>query len=224
MRDHWPVCTQYIVGPLIVVSIRRFLACPQCYQQRRGLLLFPQPGHLTSCVWISSLLPTGEEILGVVQRRDGVKMWHWDRNGPLGLILEWKMILSYLYNIGGRYLILDPHNQGHENGWWWCYTIRKATGSYRTNSYLLKLQPWFLSLRLKSCLWAELQPWFLSLRLKSCLWAELQPWCLGLQWNTCPWAENSDILIIFWRFISFLKYWWACPIKAATSHRWLMGL
>ena len=45
MCDHWPVCMQYIVGPLIVVSVRRFLACPQWYQQRRGILLFPQRFH-----------------------------------------------------------------------------------------------------------------------------------------------------------------------------------
>ena len=28
IRDYWPVYMQYIVGPLIVVSVRRFLACP----------------------------------------------------------------------------------------------------------------------------------------------------------------------------------------------------
>ena len=36
----------------------------------------------------------------VVQRRDGLKMWHWDRNGPLGLILEWKKMMMPNYNIG----------------------------------------------------------------------------------------------------------------------------
>ena len=41
--------------------------------------------------------------------------------------------------------------------------MRKATRSYRTYAYLVKLQPWFLSLRLKTCLWAELQPCCLSL-------------------------------------------------------------
>ena len=50
MRDHWSVCTQYIVEPLIVVCVQRFLVCPQWYQQRqlfqrRGLLLFPQRFH-----------------------------------------------------------------------------------------------------------------------------------------------------------------------------------
>ena len=35
--------------------------------------------------------------------------------------------------------------------------LRKATGSYRTYPSLVKLQPWFLSLRWKTCLWAELQ-------------------------------------------------------------------
>ena len=57
----------------------------------------------------------------------------------------------------------------------WYSTLRKATGSYRTYSSLVKLQRWFLSLR-----------W------KICLWAELQAWCLNLQWKTCPWAEHSD--------------------------------
>ena len=35
----------------------------------------------------------------------------------------------------------------------------------------------------------KLQPWFLSLRWKTFLWAELQPGFLCLQWRTCPWAE-----------------------------------
>ena len=38
----------------------------------------------------------------------------------------------------------------------------------------------------------KLKPWFLRLRWKTCLSAELQPWCLSLQWKTCPWAEHSD--------------------------------
>ena len=50
----------------------------------------------------------------------------------------------------------------------------KATGSYRIYPSLVKLQHGFLSLWLKTCLWAELQPWFLS-----------------LHWKTCPWAEYS---------------------------------
>ena len=54
-------------------------------------------------------------------------------------------------------------------------------GSYRTYSYVLKLQPWFLSLR-----------W------KTCLWAELQRWCLSLQWKTCPWTEHSMMMILSW--------------------------
>ena len=38
----------------------------------------------------------------------------------------------------------------------------------------------------------KLEPWFLSLRWKTCLWALLQPWCLNLQIGTCPWAEHSN--------------------------------
>ena len=42
--------------------------------------------------------------------------------------------------------------------------VRKATGSYRTSSSLVKLEPRLLSLQWKTCLWAELQPWCLSLQ------------------------------------------------------------
>ena len=70
--------------------------------------------------------------------------------------------------------------------------IRKATGSYCIYSSLVKLQPWFLNLRLKTYLWAELQPWCLSFQWKICLWAELQPWCLSIQWKICAWTEHSD--------------------------------
>ena len=51
--------------------------------------------------------------------------------------------------------------------------VQKARGRCRTFKSLVKLQPWFLSLQ-----------W------KTCLWAELQPWCLSLKWRTCPWAEH----------------------------------
>ena len=37
--------------------------------------------------------------------------------------------------------------------------MQKVTGNYRTYSSLVKLQPRFLSLQWKICLWAELQPW-----------------------------------------------------------------
>ena len=36
--------------------------------------------------------------------------------------------------------------------------VQKAMGSYLTYSFLVKLQPRFLSLQWKTCLWAELQP------------------------------------------------------------------
>ena len=53
--------------------------------------------------------------------------------------------------------------------------VRKATGSYCIYSSLVKLQTWFLSLRLKTCLWAE-----------------LQSWCLSFQWNTC-FGQNCNL-------------------------------
>ena len=45
--------------------------------------------------------------------------------------------------------------------------MRKATGSYRTYSSLVKLKILFLRLRWKTCLWTELQP-------------------------CCPWGEHTD--------------------------------
>ena len=50
--------------------------------------------------------------------------------------------------------------------------MRKATGSYLTYSSLVKLQPWFLSLRWKTCLSAEFQLGS-EFAVKSCPWAEL---------------------------------------------------
>ena len=53
--------------------------------------------------------------------------------------------------------------------------VRKAMANYCSYAFLVKLQPWFLSLRWNTCHCAELQ---------SC--------CLSLQWKKCPWAEHSD--------------------------------
>ena len=70
--------------------------------------------------------------------------------------------------------------------------MRKSTGSYCTYSFLVKLQPRFLSLQ-----------W------ETCLWAELQPWCLSLQWRTCPWAKH------WW-------WWWSrkCWYILNKSYHW----
>ena len=70
--------------------------------------------------------------------------------------------------------------------------MRKATGSYRYYPSLVKLQPEFLSLRWKICLWAELQLWILSLQRKICRWIEMWPWFLHLLWKTCIWTEHTD--------------------------------
>ena len=48
--------------------------------------------------------------------------------------------------------------------------------------------------------------WFLSLRWKTCRWANLQPWCLSLQWMTCPWAEHSNLYIYIY-IIEGLSWW-----------------
>ena len=50
--------------------------------------------------------------------------------------------------------------------------------------------------------------WFLSLRWKTCLWAELQHWCMNLQWKICNWAELSDddCLLLCLIYVHFLLY------------------
>ena len=53
--------------------------------------------------------------------------------------------------------------------------VRKATGSYRTYSSLIKLLPWFLRVQCRTCPCAKMQPRLLRLRSR-----------------TCPWAEHSD--------------------------------
>ena len=106
------------------------------------------------------------------------------------------------FNILGDSKCISPLFHTEEQVVMWRYFSQKAAKiNYSGYSYQVKLQLWFLSLRLKTCLWAE-----------------LQPWCLSFQRKTCPWAEHSDdILINFGRSISLLKYWWAHPIKSATS-------
>ena len=49
----------------------------------------------------------------------------------------------------------------------------------------------------------KLQPKFLSLQWKTCLWADLQPWWLSLQWRTCPWAEHWW----WWWWIFWVSDW-----------------
>ena len=42
----------------------------------------------------------------------------------------------------------------------------------------------------------KLQPLFLRLQLKTCLRTELQPWFLRLQWKTCPWTEHMMMMMM----------------------------
>ena len=55
----------------------------------------------------------------------------------------------------------------------------QSNGKLRIYPYLVKLQPGFLSLQWKTCLWAELRPWFLS-----------------LQWRNRPWAKYWMMMMI----------------------------
>ena len=65
----------------------------------------------------------------------------------------------------------------------------ESKGSYRTDSSLVKLKPWFLSLQ-----------W------KTCLWVALQRWCLSLQWKICPWGRT-----IWWWWTTYkrLPFWYS---------------
>ena len=89
--------------------------------------------------------------------------FRWSPEGPVSKSTLFASTLVCL----GSFRSFKVCSNAKESGVW------KATGSYSTYLSLVKLQPWFLSLRYKTCLWAE-----------------LQPWCLSLQWRTCPWAEH----------------------------------
>ena len=86
--------------------------------------------------------------------------------------------------------------------------VRKAKGSYRTYSSLVKLQRWVLSLRWKTCLRqncnfssrvcsgrpafghnCNLDTWVCGGRPA---FGRTATWFLRLQWRTCIWAEHSD--------------------------------
>ena len=81
--------------------------------------------------------------------------------------------------------IHSPHLHGEASGIFpdllWSIQMLKIVWSSKNNG---KLPHLFIP--------SKLQPWFLRLQWKICLWAELQFWFLSLQWNTCPWAEHSD--------------------------------
>ena len=60
----------------------------------------------------------------------------------------------------GSFQIFKASSDAKESG------LQNATGSYRTYSSLVKMQPRFLSLQWKTCLWAELQRWCLNFAVK----------------------------------------------------------
>ena len=62
---------------------------------------------------------------------------------------------------------------------------------------------------------SKLQPWFLSLQWKTCLWTELKPWFLRLQWKTCPWAAHSDDYENEW-----MREWCVSAFMFLLSRRW----
>ena len=132
--------------------------------------------------------------------------WGWRVIGISGSLIWSKTLMELIFNPFGEFQLSPegPVNQIHSphfhDGTPGIFSgllrsvqtlrrsgVRKATGSYCNYSSLVKLQPWFLSSWLKTCLWAELQPWCLSFQWETCLWSELQPSCMSIQWKTCPW-------------------------------------
>ena len=91
-------------------------------------------------------------------------------------------LFSSVYNVmGGEGWLRFPDLWSGQKSWWnWYLTPVVNFGQVRRVQLA------------KSTLLTFMQSWFLSLRWKTCHWAELQPWCLSLQWKTCPWAEHSD--------------------------------
>ena len=79
--------------------------------------------------------------------------------------------------------------------------LKREWGAERNRTYssLVKLQPRFLSLQWKTCVWAELQPWCPSLQWRTCHWAEHWWWCLSLT-NGC--ARVAHCVTARWRDFS----------------------
>ena len=89
--------------------------------------------------------------------------WIWIRRrrviGISGSLTWSKTLIELIFNSSGPWNLFRSFKVCSDvkvNG------VRKGTGNYRTYSSRVKLQPWFLSLLWKSCLWAELQPWCLN--------------------------------------------------------------
>ena len=70
----------------------------------------------------------------------------------------------------------------------------KATGSYCTYSSLIKLQPWFLILRWKTCLRQNCNLCSLSLQWKTCFWAEIQSWFLTVYSGRPVFWQNYNLV------------------------------
>ena len=108
--------------------------------------------------------------------------FRWSPEGPVSQIHSPHLLVgaSGIFSDNLRFVYMVKREWGAE-----------SNGSYRTYSSLVKLQPRFLSLQ-----------W------KTCLWAELQPWCQSLQRRTCPWVEH------WWWW--WWWWWWCVIIKNIT--------
>ena len=71
-------------------------------------------------------------------------------------LAKFTLLASTMVPLGSFKVCTDARESG----------VQKAMGSCCTYSSLVKLQPRFLSLQWKTCLWAKLQPWCLSLQLQ----------------------------------------------------------
>ena len=124
------------------------------------------------------------------ERLDVQKLWH-IFIGISGSLIWSKTLIKLILNPCGefRWSPEDPVSQDHSP-----HLLVGATGIFSDlfRSVQMLNRKWGAETtginRTYSSL-VKLQPWLLSLRWKTSLWAELQPWCLSLQWKTFPWAE-----------------------------------
>ena len=131
------------------------------------------PIYIYIYIYIYILYTGGKEWLGFPNLWSGQKLW-------------WNWYLTPVVNFGGPEgpvsQIHSPHLLIGAPGIFRSFKAcsdakeRKATGICRSYSLLVKLQPRFLSLQWKTCLWAEFQPWYPSLQWRICLWAEHWWW------------------------------------------------
>ena len=124
--------------------------------------------------------------------------------GISGSLIWSKTLMELIFNLGGEFrdvrraqlakstLLTSTWCPWDLLGSWRTVQILKGEWGAESNG---KLPHLFIT--------SELFPWLLSLRWKTCLWADLQLWCLSLQWKTRTWQNTLMMMIMI---ISNNKY------------------